>query len=732
VSVTNGTIKVLISFADAGDSGKQAVRGFNAELAKTQTAGGGAAGAIQKFIESGEKVDRLKQQFEKFAGIAAWAAPVVGAVGGAIAAVFSQESKMERLSASVRAVGQAALESRDEIDSAAGEIDRLVQGALDARIQIARLQGGEGLAQQLELEREIAKVGRDGEAARGALARVRVAIVFESLMRQKVAQRELAELEKERTARIQSSGYATIREALLSAVTLRKVGGEDLARSITAAEAAVAISTSNIVSLQDQRKRLTGVIADAEKNKVLPALKAQAAAATVVERAQTTGLKAQLAAAAASSALLKDMGASQALIEQSQRDEFAIRRALGLIEIATTKATLQGEREKVTLAGQQLAIYAAMHGMTAQSARQIAAAGQAAERIGAALGALDRQEQILGAAVFRPEPAKGGKGGKQKKPDGVDQIEKEVGKVRVRVDVDVEIKADRSMGQALEEFFAPGDAWQRRADVVAATFDQKRERIVEASRRTIDELERQRTSLLAAAQDQTLKLSGKERLELRGKAATIGGQVEDERIAQEAAVTKLLADETATRISLREAETSAAMESFAAITAGSLAAYDQLDQKRGVIDGGLAASVRLAGAIAGKWEDIKKGKAGTITAIGEVAAAGIKNERDRAKVMIFVALAETALALVQQRYADAAAGGVSAVMWGIVAGASGGGAAGRAPARQPSQRAGGFGQGGAVIINVNAPWLGQSPQVAGQYFAGLIASTAGTGVAEAA
>ncbi len=139
------------------------------------------------------------------------------------------------------------------------------------------------------------------------------------------------------------------------------------------------------------------------------------------------------------------------------------------------------------------------------------------------------------------------------------------------------------------------------------------------------------------------------------------------------------------------------------------------------------ASARKAGAVAA---------IGSIGAIAKAGAEQIKNERARAGVLSIIELGlGTGLMFVPGMQAEAAGHLAAAAILGSVAIFGGGGGqrgrGGGAGSRAVRPVSDGERSSGAIVLNINAPWFGPSPQEAAAGLAAFLGRVGGTGFGQA-
>jgi len=727
MGVTSGRVEIAVKITDVGQS--KAVKALNKDLdASAKASKGAAASTVQwgkGLLGGAEQADKLKSKFAMITGIIPGIAGGIAAIGatvGLVAAAFEAltgPSRIDRLNESVRAIGGAADSARDRITGLGAEIDGLAAKARDARIDLAKLQGNDDLASRLTRQKELDAAAADGTARRLALLKVEGELFTANMLQRNWAENALFELQQEHDRLIQSG---------------RLESAKAMEGDILHAESVLAQVERNVSALEADRAKLQRDIANSA-DRTLTLTRQQQGAQAEIARIQAAGLKAQDSAISGMLGLFAQVGASSKRIEALNKAQFEVRRQIALIDLASTEATLRAEGKRLELAHQQVLIASKLLGMSDEQAKRLADAAAAYKSVGGALDAVQTQRNFVETAVYRPPPKGGGAGPAPQTPAGRFSLGGGATTPSpYREHEALALVLDPSVGATLARYVQGETEIVRQLNELEANQTRERARI-------LGEYDAAVVNATAARSDAQKALG-----EIAGAApGAVGGEVgallaaqyqqqgavsgatkaiTDAERAKQAALTELASEGARARADIARSEASEQMAAYGQIGAGMQAAFAEIRGVGSATQDFFQATIGLAKGVADHWADIEAGKSGVIAAITAEAAAGIKSKKAQYALQAAGYAAEAVVAFA--RY-DTVAGALYLIGAGMFAAAAGssGGSKGRAPARAPSVRSTDLGQGGAVIINLNAPLL--SNQESAAWMLNTMRSAAGTG-----
>lgn len=700
-----GNVEIRVITTDVGES--KSVKELNRDLkqmdAEAKNSAVSAAGIGKSYLHAQESANRAKGKIDEFLGLVSFAAPAVAVLGAALAEVFGA-SQSEQLLAATRQFGDLLWTSAKAADALGERIDAVADKALSSRVAVLRLLGDSAAADQIEMQRSLRVAQREvvDSVARINEVTAQIESPFVGAKAQlDTANKDLADALKQRRRLIEE--WARGRNASTATITVGQadaIVGDDVAARVAAAQANQIKAQRTLAELTEQKARAEDAYATLLQTRSRSALEAQVKAAESVATSSAASLKSVSSYTSATLSLLREQGASRAAVAQAQKDEFEIKKTIGLIEAEATKASLTGELSKLEAMREQYKLVSLMRG---QSTQDMADVEQALARVTAAVAAVDRYSAVLSSATYRPGGAGGGGRSAAKKDFAFASA------------ANTDTFAAGMLGGGGADLAAEArytasiaDAEARRTDAIARRFDLLRRQAAAPAkdRGTFDSALRDAGDDIRGAQQDILS-------------------AERER---ERALTEIAAEGEEERRRIRKEALEEQRAGLSRVLSSAVDAFDQMESLtigQQIFD----AAARGARSLAENWSDLVAGKAGAIQAIGEETTAGIKNIKTRAALMVLVSVAEGASQAIVPNIPGVIAAGVAATAWGIVAGSGGGsGVAGRTPPRTPSVRAGNsLSAGVATIINVNAPWIGSNPQEVGAYLERQRAAVDGTG-----
>jgi len=173
--------------------------------------------ALTTFMARAEKLDKVRNNIEKIRGLWDYVVPAIIGAAGALAEFLRQHDPLVQMQARVEAISKEFKRVAKAAEDAETKSAAFAASAIRAQIAVAKIQGNQALAEQLELQLKIVESARTILAAQQARADVDLLIGQAQRLQTKQAN-DLADAERgiERERLIQLSRLATGLETELS------------------------------------------------------------------------------------------------------------------------------------------------------------------------------------------------------------------------------------------------------------------------------------------------------------------------------------------------------------------------------------------------------------------------------------------------------------------------------------------------------------------------------------
>jgi len=747
MAVTSGRVEIAVKVTDQGQS--KAVEKLNKDLKQAEKSSVGAekasAGWAKSLLGGAEAADGVKNKFSMITGIIPGIAAGIAAVGATVAIVgeaidaITGPSKYERMQGAIRVGLDAAKQTHEEIKSLADEVRKYTNEAYASRIKLLRLTGDDTGADRLEQARQLDAIQDKGRQRAITLARLEAERDAARAMAL-ITDARYDALKEERQSEI--VGYQNVikqsmKEGLSYSEAVNAVLGEELVTTVRRAQQEKNASDGNLAALDKQISALKA-IDDQHEKRVAWLEKARALEATITS-ARMDGLRAQQSAASGIVSLLTQAGAQGAQLREAQRTEFDVKKQLGLIELDAAKGKLAAEIKSVEAAQQQLAIYYAIQGISLEVAAKMAQQAATLEQLQGGVTAIDKQRDLLAASRF-----KGGTGGGTTPTPLAGRFTLAGGTNRPisgPANAAPALILDPSVGATLARYVQGESEIVRQLNELETTQARERARILGEYDAAVANASAARTAardaLATLADASTGAVGGEvgtllaEQQKQRGALSDADKAVTAAEAAKQDALTALAEEGAQARAEIARSETAAQLAAYSQIASGMQTAFASIQGVGSATQDFFQATISLAKGVADHWSDIEAGKSGVISAITAEAAASIKSKKAQYALQSAGYAAEAVVAFARYDYGAGALYLLGSGMFAAAAGsAGGGGTKGRAPARAPSVRPSDIGgAAGAIIFNINAPWIGSNPQEMARYLAQTSATAAGTGMA---
>jgi len=739
VGVTAGKVEIVVRVTDAGQS--KSVDKLNSGLkqaaASSKTADASTASWGKGLGAAAKTANQAKEKFAQIAGfipgVAAGVTAVVG-IGLALVEAF-KTNPIEESTTAIRAMTAQTIRARGEIEATGKSLQAAMNKAIERQRALLILQGDQAGADRLALQLSVAAAREDRIDAAVALAQAQASTILPTI-EASASKRQLAEIQRNT-----QTAYANAK-TVLGELAQRVIPGvakqiEALPAQLIAAEARAVQAASALDEARVNVERAEGVIARLNATRIMEHVAEAAKQTAYVAQSGAAALRTTQGAASAIVGMLEASKAPRLAIVEAIGHEFGLRKQIAQMDIDASDRALSAEQERLMVIKRQLQLRYDKRG-DAGTAKDLDQVGLSYRRLQAARDDLYRQGKVL--AATEPGKPKGDKApsvdtpkwGGLALPYGDTVSRSAGGQTATAAGVMV---LDPSVGAVFSRFLSGSTALTRQIEALERSSAAERSRIITDFDRRISAAQSARdvaaqryayanTQRSEAKTPEAAAAYGGE-ADKQGAAARAAGQaVVDAEREKQAALTALAEGGAVARGEVARSEVAEQMAAYGQIGAGMQAALAEIQGVGTAAQDFFSATVGLAKGVADHWADIEAGKSGVIAAITAQAAAGMKSKKAEYALNALGYAAEAAASFVEQNYAQGVGYLVVAGMFAAAAGSSGG-SKGRAPARRPSARPSGLGQGGAVIINLNAPLL--SNQESAAWMLNTMRSAAGTG-----